>query len=149
MTQERLIELLKKYADEAISGSGGHSRTFHAACLLWRNSSNEHDVWQSLQWYNQHRCQPHWSEKQLQYKMISAKKNVGLDVGKFELKSNPIPKPKFIPRRSKTPPSVGDTVPTQFGGVATVSAVEGGIYFCEGTRWRWDHNIGCLVCNFR
>lgn len=61
----------------AISGEGGHNRTFHAACLLVNGFAlGFDDALEVLQEWND-RCEPPWSLKELQHKLESAEK-VGL-----------------------------------------------------------------------
>jgi hypothetical protein len=56
----------------AISGAGGHNQTFAVACALVHGFAlPEHEALTLLLEYNQ-RCQPPWSERELQHKIKSA-----------------------------------------------------------------------------
>jgi hypothetical protein len=56
----------------AVSGAGGHNRTFAVACALVHGFALlEYEALALLQEYNQ-RCQPPWSERELQHKIKSA-----------------------------------------------------------------------------
>src|SRR4030095_3324964 len=67
-----VIERARRYVatmEPAISGNDGHGTTFHVACVLsWGFALSESDAWTLLCEYNQ-RCQPPWSEKELQHKL--------------------------------------------------------------------------------
>lgn len=56
----------------AISGQGGHNRTFHVACVLVQGFAlGEDEAWPLLQEYNL-RCDPEWSETELRHKLQDA-----------------------------------------------------------------------------
>jgi putative DNA primase/helicase len=78
---ERCINYLSKMPD-AIDGQGGSNATFSAACRCFRFGLSEHDAWQAMQFFNAHRCQPAWTEKELQHKLEDAKKTV-TEAGQF------------------------------------------------------------------
>lgn len=62
---------------EAVSGQGGHDRTFHAACVLVCGFGLSPDeAYPVLCEYNQ-RCNPPWSEKDLHHKLDDAAKQPG------------------------------------------------------------------------
>jgi hypothetical protein len=75
MTLQRALAYLDKLPP-AISGSGGHNATLRAACECVRFGLSEGEAWQALQWFNAHRCQPAWSEKELRHKLADAQKIV-------------------------------------------------------------------------
>ncbi|MBN2291802.1 MAG: AAA family ATPase [Pirellulales bacterium] len=61
----------------AISGSGGHNQTFAVACVLVIGFGlEEDDALMLLREYND-RCEPPWSEKELQHKIKSAGQQPG------------------------------------------------------------------------
>lgn len=56
----------------AVSGDGGHNRTFHVACVLAHGFGLAEDAaWSLLAEYNA-RCVPPWTEKELQRKLSEA-----------------------------------------------------------------------------
>lgn len=62
----------------AIDGQGGHNATFHAACVLILGFNlSESEAYQILLYQYNPRCQPPWSEKELQHKVRSAAKQPG------------------------------------------------------------------------
>jgi len=79
-SDDAVIERARKYLlrlPGAMSGSGGHNATFHAACVLVLGFSlSESDALSLMNEYNQ-RCQPAWSEKELLHKVSQAMKQPG------------------------------------------------------------------------
>lgn len=69
---------------EAISGQGGHTATFHAACEIARFDLDSSDSWEAINWFNNHKCIPPWTEKELRHKLAQGRKKVGEsgDIGK-------------------------------------------------------------------
>src|ERR1700686_168491 len=59
----------------AISGSGGHSATFRAACECVRFGLADLDAMACLREFNQ-RCRPLWTEKELAHKLADARRVV-------------------------------------------------------------------------
>jgi len=58
--------------DEAVSGEGGQDQTFYAACLLVRDFALEREAaWELLLEYNE-RCDPEWTEEELEHKLEDA-----------------------------------------------------------------------------
>ena len=53
----------------AIANSGGDKATRRAAMVCRRFNLSESETWQAMGWYNDNRCQPKWSEKDLRHKM--------------------------------------------------------------------------------
>jgi hypothetical protein len=72
-TFERAMAYLQTM-DPAVSGAGGHNQTLRAACECVRFGLCEAEAWQALQWWNDHRCQPAWTERELRHKLASAYK---------------------------------------------------------------------------
>jgi len=72
-----LIERARKYVDKldaAVSGGGGHAKTYQVAVILVQGFAlGEGDAWSILCEYNQ-RCDPPWSEKELRHKLSEAQK---------------------------------------------------------------------------
>jgi hypothetical protein len=60
--------------DPAVSGAGGHNQTLRAACECVRFGLSEAEAWQALTWFNEYRCQPAWTERELRHKLASAYK---------------------------------------------------------------------------
>jgi len=79
-SNDAVVERARKYLAKippAMSGSGGHNQTFHAACVLVLGFElSEGDALGLLSEYNQ-KCQPPWSERELQHKVASAAKQPG------------------------------------------------------------------------
>lgn len=79
-SDDAVLDRARKYVDKmdaAVSGDGGHSKTFAVACVLVKgfelSSSDALDV---LREYNQ-RCDPPWSERELQHKIDDATRAKG------------------------------------------------------------------------
>ncbi len=70
-----MIDRARKYLDKvppAISGSGGHGQTFHAACVLVQGFALERGAaLELLSEWNQ-TCQPPWSNGELEHKIDDA-----------------------------------------------------------------------------
>lgn len=79
---DRCRAYLAKIPD-AIADHGGHSATLYAACLIRRFGVNEADAWELLNWFNEQKCEPVWTEKELRHKfseshkLVSAKGEMG------------------------------------------------------------------------
>lgn len=65
-----------QHLDDAISGSGGHDATFHAACTTFKFGLGEREAWEALVWFNSNKCKPPWSERELRHKLADAYKRV-------------------------------------------------------------------------
>lgn len=58
--------------EPAVSGQGGHNQTFRVARILTNDFALSFDqAWPFLLSYNQ-RCQPPWTQRELQHKLRSA-----------------------------------------------------------------------------
>lgn len=64
---------------EAISGQGGHDRTFNAACECYRFRLDDAQARQALDHYNATKCQPPWTDADLVHKLESARERVTAD----------------------------------------------------------------------
>lgn len=75
-----ILERARKYVETmppAISGQGGDSQTFRVACVLVKGFGlSEADSMQIMREYSM-RCQPAWTEKELQRKVLSAARTTG------------------------------------------------------------------------
>lgn len=60
----------------AVSGQGGHNATLRAACECMRFGLSDGEAWEALQWFNDYRCQPKWSEHELKHKLADARRIV-------------------------------------------------------------------------
>jgi hypothetical protein len=95
----------------AISGSGGSRAEMEAVLACRRFGLSDGDTWQALTWFNDNRCNPPWSEKELRHKMaanIQVRKPLGRG-GKIMVK--PITGDelkKLSGKRKRTPPSLED-----------------------------------------
>lgn len=75
--ESRAMALLNKRVGPAISGSGGHDRTFNAACVLVHGYGLSPDeAFPILARWND-TCQPPWTEKELRHKLEDAAKKPG------------------------------------------------------------------------
>lgn len=105
------LRLLLAESPNAVSGSGGHKTTFAVACMCWRHCENFDTVHEAMTWYNQNRCNPTWTEKEILHKVLSAQKIVGSEVGMYAPKHfTPTRCPAFVkksvPKSSATPSQV-------------------------------------------
>jgi RecA-family ATPase len=69
---------VKNYVDKlepAISGESGHDRTFEAACKLFKNFPSDIAEYGMI-YFNQTKCSPAWSDRDLAHKMGDALKKV-------------------------------------------------------------------------
>lgn len=75
-----VIERARKYLERlpaSVSGQGGHNAAFHAACVLVMGFGlNRTEAMILMSEFNQ-RCQPPWSERELEHKVDSAEKQPG------------------------------------------------------------------------
>jgi hypothetical protein len=93
---ERCRLYLEKCPD-SITGSGGHSALFLAACETQRFGLEQNDAWEILQWFNKNKCQPEWSDREISHKLAQAQKKVAGEgqLGSRLLEVNPMP-PEII-----------------------------------------------------
>jgi hypothetical protein len=75
-TVVRLARRWLKEQDEAIAGTEngserkGHDQTLYVSTELQRGwGLTPEETWELLEWYNEHRCRPEWSEKELRHKL--------------------------------------------------------------------------------
>lgn len=113
-----VVERARKYLEKmppAISGQGGHNATFAAAtALVWGFDLPMQEARDLLREYNQ-RCQPAWSEKELEHKLRQAADKPHSHPRGWLLNSNgnghPVGK-----RAARTPPA--STPPDEEGATA-------------------------------
>ena len=78
--RDKVLKRARAYVtkmDPAISGEGGHGKTFRVACeLVIGFGLSTFESMEIMREYNQ-RCQPLWSEKELLHKVDQAKKKPG------------------------------------------------------------------------
>ncbi len=76
------VEWCRKYLvkiDDAVSGQGGSNQTLYAACLCFRFALSDTNALATLQWFNETKCKPVWSDKELAHKLADGKKKVEAD----------------------------------------------------------------------
>ncbi len=64
----RCVAYLSKVPD-AVSGEGGHDRTFSAVCVCVRFGLSLDETHHVMAWFNEHKCQPPWSQGDLAKKI--------------------------------------------------------------------------------
>jgi hypothetical protein len=79
LDRETVLGLARRWLedqDEAIAGEDnakqrrGHAQTLYVAAELQRGwGLTPEETWELLEWYNEHKCQPAWSEKDLRHKL--------------------------------------------------------------------------------
>ena len=75
--ESRALKYLSRL-DNAIAGQHGHDRFFHAACVLVNGFAMSADEARPcLQWFNENKCAPPFSPKELEHKLASAAKKGG------------------------------------------------------------------------
>lgn len=109
----------------AISGSGGHAKTFDAVCRIVERVTSEEDAWTVLCEYNE-RCQPPWSERELRHKLDDALSRHALASSLDEALPAPVAargegsasaeRPVSSPASASPPPAVGEPEADEPGG---------------------------------
>src|SRR5262249_47257691 len=57
-------------SEENASERKGHDQTLYVSCELQRGwGLTPEEAWELLEWYNEHKCKPAWSEKDLRHKL--------------------------------------------------------------------------------
>jgi len=56
----------------AVSGQGGHDVTLQAACECFRFGLSSNEAAAAMSWFNSTKCEPAWSEREIQHKLNSA-----------------------------------------------------------------------------
>jgi len=68
---KRCVSYIDKCPD-AVSGEGGHDRTYHVACVCQKFALDEVNTKRVMQWYSDTKCSPKWTEKEIEHKITSA-----------------------------------------------------------------------------
>jgi len=106
----------------AVSGQGGHNRTFYAACILVDGFAlPREDALELLRDYNK-RCQPPWSESDLLHKVDSAiarttRRGYLLGWTEQELATKPLPEYKYVIGATVTRSSLTKVIAERFDEV--------------------------------
>ena len=72
-----LLDQARRYLDKippAVSGAGGHNQTFRVACVLVQGFGLSLDEARPLMLEYSARCQPPWSEKDIDHKLRDAER---------------------------------------------------------------------------
>lgn len=101
------LELALAYLDKlpvAQSGAGGHNATLQAALACRRFGLSEAEAWQALTWYNDFRCSPKWSERELRHKLesvsgLAVKKPLGQQRRMGKARVQPFTPPASVERK--------------------------------------------------
>lgn len=97
----------------AVSGSGGHAATFKAALALVRGFClSEADALELLANEYNPRCEPPWTDRELQHKVASAAKDGSLPSG-YLLDAPPPERAPRVARAPEPPPPSDDDAPPQ------------------------------------
>lgn len=81
--EERAWKYIEKMPD-AVSGQGGHDRTFEAACVCVRFDLDESAMWRIMHRFNDLKTAgEHWSDAELAHKIKSACERAAADRGKL------------------------------------------------------------------
>jgi replicative DNA helicase len=79
-SEDAVVERAAKYVEKmpsAISGENGHARTYHVACVLVKGFELSSDQAMSILKEFNARCDPPWSDYELQHKLDDAQKASG------------------------------------------------------------------------
>ena len=78
----QMAERYVRKTEAAVSGSGGHPTTYKVCCCLLKNYMlSVDDARPLLEIYNE-RCDPPWSERELEHKLADAARNLGREYTK-------------------------------------------------------------------
>lgn len=87
-----LVTRCKKYlvkCPDAISGKGGHNRTYHAACMCYRFGLTDDQAREVMRWYNDTKTgDEQWTDTELLHKLEDARKVVE-DAKQFNCMNDP------------------------------------------------------------
>ncbi len=136
---------------DAISGQGGHDATFRAACECFRFGLSDAEAAEVMAWYNQSKCSPPWSERELTHKLESARRNVE-QAGEFGSRATATdiraPRPRSAPSAASTDRADVSRMPTDIGNAARFVEQHGQSvrysftsacwYVWDGRRWGRD-----------
>lgn len=120
----------------AISGEGGHSRTFAVACVAIRGFILPIDVARRiLQEYNS-RCRPPWSEREVEHKLTQAETRAQVEWGYLLTKRQP--EDPSAPVTGEVPPRIELT--DTGNAMRFAQMYRGQLVYCDDAKvWRhWD-----------
>lgn len=80
--REFILQMEPAIAREIPGGGGGDAQTFRVACEIFRWGLAEEDARKILNEYNETKCNPKWTDEQLEHKLVCAKRQV-MDDGQF------------------------------------------------------------------
>jgi len=79
-SEDAVVERAAKYVEKmpsAVSGENGHARTYHVACVLVKGFELGNDQAMSILKEFNARCDPPWSDHELQHKIDDAQRATG------------------------------------------------------------------------
>lgn len=74
--EKRCAAYVSRYCPAAISGQGGHNATLRVACEAFRFGLDDQGAMRILESFNETRCLPPWSQRELHHKLACAHKKV-------------------------------------------------------------------------
>jgi putative DNA primase/helicase len=94
---------------DAISGEGGHNRTYHAACMCYRFGLSNNQALEVMRWFNGTKTgDEQWTEAELLHKLEGARADVELK-GEFNCMNDPARRHKQSGHSALTAPSPSAT----------------------------------------
>ena len=78
-TQKEIFSRCESYLqkkDFAISGQGGHNKTFEAVCDIFRFGCDDDMAWEFTNWINDNKCDPKWKINEVIHKFEDAKDKI-------------------------------------------------------------------------
>ncbi|MBC7854563.1 MAG: hypothetical protein IAF94_14115, partial [Pirellulaceae bacterium] len=76
----RCESYLRKIAD-SIEGCRGSNPMLQAACETVKFDLSPDQAWEVMDWYNEQKCDPKWTDKQIRHKLASAENKAGHERG--------------------------------------------------------------------
>lgn len=68
---DRCVKYIQQGPD-AVSGQGGHDRTFHIACICYRFGLSHPEARRVMDWANSTKCAPPWTDQEIEHKLSDA-----------------------------------------------------------------------------
>ena len=137
---ERCRRYIEKMPD-AISGSGGHNATLHAACECFRFGLSDAEAREVMMWFNSSKCSPLWTDRELEHKLADARQKVEAD-GEFgarlttpEKHTRAAPKAERAQHRSDL--GNAELFVAQHGDAVRYTVGQGWLFY-DGVRWERD-----------
>jgi P4 family phage/plasmid primase-like protien len=129
-------------APDSISGQGGHGAMLRACCEAYRFGLDDSAARQLAVWYNANKCDPPWSEREIEHKLAEAKKLV-YEKGQFGMRRKPGME-TTLPADTRSNAELhltdvgnGQRLARRHGSkIRHVSGI--GWYVWDGIRWRLD-----------